>query len=62
MKHFSYEYFRDIAQIISFLVLTFSLGSVHFSKQFAIITIAFGFIAIFTCATFMTIKEIKKHR
>ena len=61
MKRFSYEYFRDLAQIISFLILTFSLGAIHiFSKEFTTIVIVFGFISIFACAILMTVKEIKK--
>ena len=62
MKKFSYEYFRDLAQILSFLVLTFSLGAGHFSKNFTIIITGFGFTAIVICSIFMTFKEIKKNK
>ena len=61
MKKLRYEYFRDLAQVMSFFILTFSLGAGHiFSKQLTMLVIIGGFAAIGVCATFMTIIEITR--
>jgi uncharacterized membrane protein len=61
MKRLDYEYFRDLAGVISFMTLTFSLGATHiFSVKVIAYFILVGFASLLVCATFMTIRKMKK--
>jgi uncharacterized membrane protein len=64
MRRFSYEYWKDIATIISYFLFAFSLmiGHLNIHGIAASFVLGIGIFCLIVCGINMTIEEIKKRK